>query len=90
MAQLKLSLTLPIQVESLPGGFALEAVVDLKGLTNLDPGRQTRLGLAAVIEERNGSLSYWALSHPPGMVDFHHPDGFVLALTENGARANGK
>ena len=40
------------------------------------------LALSAVIEERNGRLSYWALRHPPGKPDFHHRDGFVLELDE--------
>ncbi|NNC71903.1 MAG: DOMON-like domain-containing protein [Sphingomonadaceae bacterium] len=38
------------------------------------------LGLAAVIEERNGNKSYWALSHPTDKPDFHHPDSFTLEL----------
>ncbi|HEX2763809.1 MAG TPA: DOMON-like domain-containing protein [Allosphingosinicella sp.] len=37
-------------------------------------------GLSAVIEERNGRLSYWALAHPPGKPDFHHPACFALEL----------
>lgn len=44
-----------------------------------DPGA-ILLGLSAVIEERDGSLSYWALKHPPGKPDFHHPDAFALEL----------
>jgi hypothetical protein len=40
----------------------------------------SRLGLSAVIEERNGRMSYWALAHPPGAPDFHHPDCFALEL----------
>lgn len=38
------------------------------------------LGIAAVIEEKNGRKSYWALAHPPGKPDFHHADGFALTL----------
>jgi hypothetical protein len=37
-------------------------------------------GLTAVIEAADGALSYWALAHPPGKPDFHHPSGFVLAV----------
>lgn len=39
-----------------------------------------RLGLSAVIEEKGGRKSYWALAHPPGKADFHHPDSFVCEL----------
>jgi hypothetical protein len=44
------------------------------------PGDVDRIALAAVIEDENGRLSYWALRHPPGKPDFHHPESFV-ALT---------
>jgi hypothetical protein len=37
-------------------------------------------GLSAVIEEKNGRMSYWALWHPPGKPDFHHADCFALEL----------
>jgi hypothetical protein len=38
------------------------------------------IGLSAVIEEADGTRSYWALAHPPGEPDFHHPDCFALEL----------
>jgi len=38
------------------------------------------IGLAAVIEELDGTKSYWALAHPPGAPDFHHADCFALTL----------
>lgn len=36
-----------------------------------------RLGLAAVIESVDGSLSYWALAHPAARPDFHRRDGWT-------------
>lgn len=39
-----------------------------------------RLGLSAVIEAVDGTLSYWALQHAAGRPDFHHPDSFILDL----------
>jgi len=45
------------------------------------PPEATAIGLSAVIEERNGTKSYWALRHPPGDTpDFHHPDCFALEV----------
>ena len=44
------------------------------------PSVPMRLNLTAVIEEIDGTKSYWALAHPAGKPDFHHPDGFVLEL----------
>ena len=43
-------------------------------------GSQLRLGLSAVVEDVDGKLSYWALRHPPGKPDFHHPDAFALHM----------
>jgi hypothetical protein len=42
--------------------------------------RLLRLGLSAVVEDAGGVLSYWALHHPAGKPDFHHPDAFALQL----------
>jgi hypothetical protein len=42
--------------------------------------RTGRIGISAVIAERSGALSYWALAHPPGRPDFHHQDCFARAL----------
>ncbi len=49
------------------------------------PDRGSRLALSAVIEELDGTKSYWALRHPPGKPDFHHPDCFQLTLGAPGA-----
>jgi hypothetical protein len=41
---------------------------------------ECKLGLSAVIEEFDGTKSYWALAHPPGQPDFHHPTCFAATL----------
>ena len=38
------------------------------------------LGLSAVIEETDGTKSYWALAHAPGPPDFHNPACFTATL----------
>lgn len=58
-------------------GFALTAWLDLAPLARERP---RTLGLSAVIEDKTGAISYWALAHPPGEPDFHHPDCFALEL----------
>lgn len=58
---------------------AAEAWATLEALVEPPPGA-TRMGLSAVIEDVDGSISYWALAHPPGKPDFHHPDSFALIL----------
>jgi hypothetical protein len=47
------------------------------------PSRATRLGLSAIIEDNDGTKSYWALAHPDGSPDFHHPVSFALDLLEH-------
>jgi len=64
----------PVRTEGGADFFRLSAVVPGKG------DRPQRLGLSAVIEEKSGSKSYWALAHPPGAPDFHHPTCFALEL----------
>lgn len=45
------------------------------------PGQPWQMGLSAVLEETDGTKSYWALAHPPGdKPDFHHPDCFIAQL----------
>ena len=71
-----------IAVRSSADGLALDAVVDLARLAPTLARARLALALAAVVEDDAGALSYWALKHPPGKPDFHHPDAFALELDE--------
>jgi hypothetical protein len=51
-------------------------------------GRRLRIALSTVVEDREGRLSYWAVRHPAGRPDFHHPEGFALALELSSQAAN--
>lgn len=44
------------------------------------PSGACRMGLSAVIEEIDGTKSYWALDHVPGPPDFHNRDCFIATL----------
>jgi hypothetical protein len=59
------------------GCLSVDVSVCLSGLCG---GAAARLGLAAIIEGSGGDLSYWALAHPPGKPDFHHPRGLSLRI----------
>jgi hypothetical protein len=59
--------------------YALHAAVD-----GLPDGVDWDIGLSAVIECVDGTLSYWALKHPFGPADFHHSDCFALKLGASG------
>jgi hypothetical protein len=60
---------------------AVEAFVELAPLSDLPREADWQLGLCAVIEEAGGRKSYWALAHPPGKPDFHHPDCFASEIS---------
>jgi len=40
-----------------------------------------QFGFAAVLEQKNGNLSYWALTHNGVDPDFHRRDSFLLELS---------
>lgn len=65
-----------IALERGDGRLALTVVIDAAAL----PPMPWKIGLSAVIEERDGTKNYWALAHPPGRPDFHHPACFALEL----------
>ena len=53
------------------------------GATIAIPSRQCfNLGLSAVIEEKDGTKSYWALAHGGATPDFHDPTCFRARLPE--------
>jgi hypothetical protein len=60
--------------------IALEALIPLEALLALPGDGTLLLGLAAVIEDQAGKLSFWALAHRAEKPDFHSPAGFVLEI----------
>jgi hypothetical protein len=54
--------------------------VELEAVISLGDDNKLAVGVSAVVESKSGALSYWALKHPAGKPDFHHPDSFVLTL----------
>jgi hypothetical protein len=67
-------------VRNVADRLVLGTIVRLDHLPAIPPHTCLQLALCAVIEDENGTLSYWALKHPPGKPDFHHPDAFALGL----------
>lgn len=68
-----------ITLQSSTDGLMLEAQLKLGKFAHL-PLCPLRIGLTAVIEDKAGSISYWALRHPRSKPDFHHRGGFILRL----------
>ena len=46
----------------------------------VETGHSWRLGLSAILEEKDGTRSYWALTHADGEPDFHDPGCFAARL----------
>jgi hypothetical protein len=63
-----------IRVEDNFTWWALSATIAIPADTNWE------LGLSAVLEEQDGTKSYWALAHGSDKPDFHSPDCFVAKL----------
>jgi len=76
------SLDPAIAVRSAADKLELDAVIRLDRLSPRHAGARLSVALSVVIEDTAGALSYWALRHPPGKPDFHHPDAFALELDE--------
>lgn len=76
-----------IATRTLADRLELDVHLHLPYLLTVKP---LRLGLAAVIEDETGRLSYWALKHPPGKPDFHHPDAFALEIVPMQRETTGK
>ncbi|MCP9817976.1 DOMON-like domain-containing protein [Synechococcus sp. Cruz-9H2] len=70
---------LPFEFKSVPGSIELALAWPLP-----DDLRAAKacleVGVCAVIEQRQGQLSYWALTHPGDEADFHRRDGLLLRL----------
>ncbi len=66
-----------IELRSQPERLLLSADLELPADTSAAPAR---LAVTAVIENRAGQLSYWALRHAGERPDFHHPDSFEFEI----------
>ena len=63
-----------------PNLLELTATLDLSHIPDFTRRARLSIALSAVIEETDGAMSYWALTHAPGRPDFHHTDCFALEL----------
>jgi hypothetical protein len=75
MAQAALPAPPEISVDRQPDCLAVTVTLSL-----CLPQEPFKLGLAAIIDERGGRKSYWALAHADGSPDFHRRHCFVLEL----------
>lgn len=69
---------LPFQVSRRETGLELSLALPLPPA--ILPPQPLQIGITAVLQRRDGSLSYWALAHHGAEADFHRRDGFLLEL----------
>lgn len=69
-----------IAAERATESFGLSVILPLAGLPDLAHAAAIQAGLAAVIEDDHGTLSYWALAHASPQPDFHDPASFRLIV----------
>lgn len=61
-------------------GFHLNATVDLHRILPSD--QLLEFGITAIVQTTNGNETYWALTHPAPIADFHLRESFILGLAE--------
>lgn len=54
--------------------------VTVNAASFLTVSQKLEVGIAAIIQSHDKAETYWALTHPAPHADFHHRDGFVIAL----------
>jgi hypothetical protein len=75
MSHLKLERDPEIETRTRSDTLELQTAFALPGT-----GAPYELALCAVVEDKSGALSYWALAHPSKKPDFHHRGGFLLTV----------
>ena len=69
---------LPFTIDRRPRLLSLDLAVDLAPI--LSESIPLEAAVSAVLQHRDGSFSYWALTHPSPRPDFHHRQGFCIKL----------
>jgi hypothetical protein len=70
--------TLPFSIHSHSDGLALALNVDLDPIVSAEQALE--VAITTVIKNKDGEVSYWALTHQGAEADFHLRDSFVIEL----------
>ncbi len=70
--------SLPFSVSNGPNSLRLSLQADLKNIVRA--GESLEIAVSAVIKDKNGNVTYWALTHPGPQPDFHRREGFIIRL----------
>jgi hypothetical protein len=70
--------TLPFECQNCRGVCFLSLELNIAKIIQTDQALQ--VGISAVIKFNDGRRSYWALTHPGPLADFHRRDTFIVNL----------
>lgn len=69
---------LPFLVRKETGCVSVEATVDLSPIIQAE--KTIQVGIASIIQTKDGHETYWALIHPNPQADFHIRESFIIEL----------
>ncbi|MEH2001592.1 MAG: DOMON-like domain-containing protein [Nostoc sp.] len=69
---------LPFNIQNQTDGLILMLDVDLDKIISAE--QAIEVGITTVIKDRNGEVTYWALTHQGAEADFHLRDSFIVKL----------
>ena len=69
--------SLPFHIQHRPNSLQLDLAFKLTQIIPVD--QALNIGISAVIQLRDGALTYWALTHPGPQPDFHQREGWIAA-----------
>ena len=67
---------IPFDVRKEADGLSLEMAINLGPI--IASKKPIEVGIASVMQTKNGKETYWAMSHPRPEADFHARESFVL------------
>jgi hypothetical protein len=71
-------ISLPFSVQT--GPDILRLAIEFDPETIIPPAQAVNVAVCAVMKEKSGRITYWALTHHGEMPDFHMADSFVIEL----------
>ena len=69
-----------LEIMHMPKRLVLTAALEPEMLPPNPHHLPLQVGISAILEAQDGTLSYWALHHPLDRPDFHHQGGFIASI----------
>jgi len=69
-------IALPFNVIKQEHSLNINLEIDLSSIVSLDTNLE--IAITSVVKSKKGEISYWALTHPENIADFHNRDSFAI------------